>query len=163
MKCIFAFILLILGILTLLSLRKIYFDKKLNNNNVNENFLRKIRLAVGSVYIIMGSGILFNYLTYFLILILNPLPDQILQHFIINTIIKTLNYKEDDILALFENCFYNFFALGSFYALLTLFIILWYFFNNRNLKNPHNAIYWLISTIASGIIFGFSTCLPFLL
>ena len=84
MKYIFAFTLFVLGILTLLSLRRIYFDKKLvNNNNINEDFLRKSRLVVGSFYIILGSGILFNYFLYFLILILEPLPDQLIKGFLI--------------------------------------------------------------------------------
>ena len=163
MKYIFAFILIILGILTLLSLRKIYFNKKLVDKDVNEDFLRKCRLIIGSAYIIMGSGILFNYLIYFLIIILNPLPDQFIQSFIINSIIQNLHFEEEYILTLFENCFSNFFAIGSFYALLTLLLMFWYFFSNKHLKNPQRTLYWLISSVASGIFFGFSTCLPYLL
>ena len=163
MKYIFAFILIILGILTLLSLRKIYFTKKLIDKDVNEDFLRKCRLVIGSAYIIMGSGILFNYMTYFLILILTPLPDQFLQSFIIDSIIKNLNFEEEWILTLLEECFSSFFAIGSFYALLTLLLMLWYFFHNSILKNPQDALYWLISSIALGILCGFSTCLPYLL
>ena len=165
MKYIFAFILLILGILTLLSLRKIYFDKKLVNTNVNEDFLRKSRLVVGIFYIIMGSGILFNYLIYFLILILEPLPDQLIQRFIIDSInsyIKDLNYQEH-VLTLFDICLSNAFALGSFFALLWLFLSFWYFFHNNILKNPRKTLGWLTSSVASGILFSFSSCLPLLL
>ena len=155
-----------LGMLTLLSLRKIYFNKKLVDKDVNEDFLRKSRLILGTTYILMGSGILFNYLLYFLILILNPLPDQLLQSFIIdaiNTYIKDLNFQAH-ILTLFENCLYNAFALGSFLALLNLFVSLWYVLNNRGVKNPRDVlIFWLIPSVASGIFFGFSTCLPLLL
>ncbi len=163
-KYIFAFILIMLGILTLLSLRKIYFNQKIVNKDVNEDFLRKCRLVLGTLYIIMGSGILFNYLTYFLILILDPLPDQFLQNFIINSIIKNLNYEEEYIISLFESCFTSGFALGSFFALLNVFLSFWYFFHNNVLKNPRDTLlFWLIPSVASGILFGFSTCLPFLL
>jgi len=165
MKYIFGFLLIILGILTLLSLRKIYFDKKLVNNNVNEDFLRKCRLVVGTVYIIAGSGILFNYLIYFLILILNPLPDQLIQGFIIdfiNSYIIDLDYQEY-ILTLFDKCLSNAFALGSFFALLGLSLSLWYFIHNRILKNPRDTLRWLTYSVASGIVFSFSSCLPLLL
>ena len=166
MKYIFAFILLLLGMVTLLSLRKLYFDKKLVNANVNEDFLRKCRLVVGSVYIIMGSGILFNYLIYFLILILEPLPDQIVQSFIIDSIksyFKDMNYQEY-VLYMFDKCLSNAFAVGSFMALLNLFICFWYLFHNKILKNPRDTlIFWLIPSVALGILFGFSTCLPLLL
>ena len=166
MKYIFAFILLTLGIVTLLSLRKLYFDKKLVNTNVNEDFLRKCRLVIGSSYIIMGSGILFNYLIYFLILLLEPLPDQILQNFIIDSInsyLKDVNYQEY-VLNMFDKCLSNAFAVGSFIALLNLFICFWYLFHNSILKNPRKLIIgWLVPAVASGILFGFSTCLPLLL
>ena len=166
MKYIFAFILLILGILTLLSLRKLYFDKKLVNTNVNEDFLRKSRLIVGSVYIIMGSGILFNYLTYFLILILDPLPDQLISNFIINlinSIFENQYYIEEYIFEMIIIIVNDIFAFGSFFALLWLFLSFWYFFHNNILKNPRKTLIWLTSSVASGIVFGFSTCLPFLL
>jgi len=162
-KYIFSFILFMLGILTLLSLRTVYFNKKLVNKDVNEDFLRKSRLVLGSVYIIMGSGILFNYLTYFLIIAFSPLPDQFLQSFITNSIIKNLNFEEEYILSLFEKCFYNFFAIGSFFALLALFMSLWYLLNNRSVKNPYRVLVLLIYSIASGILCGFSTCLELLL
>lgn len=165
MKYIFAFILIMLGIFTLLSLRKIYFSMKLIYKDVNIDFLRKTRLILGTVYIILGSGILFNYLLYFLILILSPLPDQLLQNFIIDTInsyIKDLNYQEY-ILNLFDKCLSNAFALASFIALLNLFMSFWFFLNNRGVKTPRRTLEWLIISVASGIIFGFSSCLPLLL
>jgi hypothetical protein len=113
----------------------------------------------------MGSGIMFNYLLYFLILIFEPLPDQLLQKFIIdifNTYINDLNYQEY-VLILFNNCLSNVFALASFIALLNLFMSIWYLLHNRSIDKPRKTLEWLTISIASGIIFGFSPCLPLLL
>lgn len=46
------------------------------------NLFKKPRIIVGSVYIVIAFGILFNYLTYFLMWLLDPLPDRLIFNFI---------------------------------------------------------------------------------
>jgi hypothetical protein len=80
-KFIFVLILLMCGILTLLKLRGIYFKSRLisSDKNVDKaDLLTKPKLILGCVYIVLGFGILFNYLTYFLIWFLDPLPDRLI-------------------------------------------------------------------------------------
>jgi len=168
MKYIFAFILIILGILTLLSLRRIYFNAKILGDKMDLEFIRKSKLSLGTTYIILGTGILFNYLTYFLIICLDPLPDRFIFNFLnfngdinpyyMNRIINisTSEYH-------FEKTIYYCFSLVSFYAIVHLFISIWYLLNNRSIDKPRKTIIWLFDSILLGILFGFSTCLPFLL
>ena len=85
LKFIFFGILLIMGLLTLLSLRGRYFLERLRYNQeqkLADNPLTKPRLILGSFYIVFAFGILFNWFTYFLIVILDPLPDRFIFSFI---------------------------------------------------------------------------------
>ena len=84
-KYIFVIVLLGCGILTLLKARGIYFKTRAFSSDKNENKvdpLTKPRLIIGTIYIVAGSGILFNYLTYFLIWILDPIPDRLVFNFL---------------------------------------------------------------------------------
>ena len=86
MKFIFVFILFAIGILTLLKMRGIYRierTKLAKKDAEGENMLMKPRLILGTFYICFAFGILFNYLIYFLIFILDPLPDRFLFDFFI--------------------------------------------------------------------------------
>ena len=74
-------ILFLLGIFTLLRLRGIYFTMKMRENVTASNVrppLDKIRIFLGAFYIIFALGILFNFLTYLLYWVLEPIPDKIL-------------------------------------------------------------------------------------
>ena len=73
------------GILTLLKLRGIYFKSRLissENKKGKKSLLNKPRLILGSAYIILAYGIFFNYLIYFLIWVLEPLPDRLIFNYI---------------------------------------------------------------------------------
>ncbi len=82
LKYIFVFIILFIGILTLIRLRGVYRQSRLMGTNKEEDSLTKTRLILGCLYIFLGFGILFNYLTYFLIWVLEPLPDKMIFNFI---------------------------------------------------------------------------------
>ena len=168
-KYVFVFILITLGVLTLLSLRRFYFTKKVSDEKVNEPFLRKARLILGCSYIILGSGILLNYLIYLLIWII---PDGIifnLINFCFQLILSNPEIPIDIQTTIYNNykaffdIFYEIFAFLSMMALLNFIMSLYYFFNNRSVDKPRSTLQWLIVSIASGILFGFSTCLHFFL
>ena len=82
LKFIFVFIMLSIGILTLLKLRGIYLKTRNNNLEDYEDRLKNPRLILGGSYIFIAIGILFNFLTYFLIWALDPLPDRLIFSFI---------------------------------------------------------------------------------
>ena len=75
LKYIFVSLLFIVGILILVKLRGIYFNNRVketeNKSNEKNEFLNRIRLTVGIIYIFIAFGVLGNFLVYFLILILD--------------------------------------------------------------------------------------------
>jgi len=168
LKYIFVVIILSVGILTLLRLRGIYRQSRLINKEKQEDQLIKPRLILGCSYIVLGFGILFNYFTYFLIWILDPLPDKLIYNFIIFSGIDPyyLNGITDINNSQFphEKTIYYCFSFASLLALLQVLLSLWYLIDNNCLaSNPKKTLIWLISGVIEGIIFGFNTFLPFFL
>jgi len=142
MKYILFFIMFIIGILTLLKLRGHYTLDKTGNGEkefTDINKLRKPRLFLGSIYIALAFGILFNWLTLAMIFVLEPLPD----------------YPH-------EQTIYYAVAIGSFGAITDLLIAIWYLVN-RVPFNPKMGFSLLIGGVTAGILLGFTTCLPFFL
>ncbi len=168
MKYIFVFIILTIGILTLLRLRGVYRQSRLTSKDKQEDLFMKPRLILGCSYIVLAFGILFNYITYFLIWILDPLPDRLIYNFISFSGIDPyyLNRISDLSAAQFphEITIYYCFSFISLMALLEVLVSLWYLINNNRLiHNPHRVLYTLIIAVMQGILFGFNTCLPFFL
>ncbi len=168
LKFFIVFIMLFIGILTLLRLRGVYRQSKLMGVKKEEDSFRMPRLILGILYIFLAFGILFNYITYFLIWILDPLPDKLIYNFIDFSGIDPfyMNRIQDISASQFphEKTIYYCFAIGSLISVLDILLSLWYLINNNRLiNNPSKALGILISGIMGGILFGFTTCLPFLL
>lgn len=168
LKYIFVIIILSIGILTLLRLRGVYRQTRLVGTDKKEDSFMKPRLILGCSYIVLGFGILFNYITYFLIWVLDPLPDRLIYNFIDFSGIDPfyLNGIKDISTSQFphEKTIYYCFSLFSLIALLQVLISLWYLINNNRLiSNPRKTFIWLISSVMEGILFGFNTSLPFFL
>ncbi|MFW9895855.1 MAG: hypothetical protein ACFFD7_08630 [Candidatus Thorarchaeota archaeon] len=168
MKYILAFILLIIGLLTLLKLRGIYSQLRFKSNNKEieeHDSLYKPRLILGTLYIVLAFGILFNWFTYFLIFILEPLPDRLIFNFLnFNGDLDPfmMNRIMDINAAIFphEKTVYYCVALASFGAIVDIMISIWYLVN-RVTYNPKMAFGLLIGGVTTGILAGFTTCLPF--
>ena len=167
-KFIFVFIILSIGILTLLRLRGIYLQPRLRKVEKDEDSLNKLRLILGTLYISLAFGILFNYGTYFLIWFLDPLPDRLIYNFIefsgINPLclngIKDINMAQLP----HEKTLYYCFSLGSLVSFLDILLSLWYLINNnRIINNPRRTIGFLFSGVGGCILFGFTPFLPFFL
>jgi hypothetical protein len=149
-------------------LRGVYRQSRLVSKDKQDDQFIKPRLILGCSYIVLAFGILFNYLTYFLIWILDPLPDRLIFGFIAFSGIDPyyLNGIMDISTSQFphEITIYYCFSFGSLMALLTVLISLWYLINNNRLiNNPGKTLMWLINGVIDGILFGFNTCLPFFL
>lgn len=181
LKYILVFILLMIGILTLLKLRGFYFTSRARSSEqdgIKKNELDKPRLVLGCVYIILGCGVLFNYLIYFLMWILDPLPDRFL--FILLNLIN-IPLSEVDLfpknqidlrrltninlaIAPFEKSFYLLVAYCSYYGVIHLILTIWYLIDkSRPLINPRKAMHNLWFSLGTCLIFGFTTFMPFIL
>lgn len=168
LKYIFVFIILFIGILTLLRLRGVYRQSRLTSSENKEDLFMKPRLILGCSYIVLAFGILFNYLTYFFIWLLDPLPDRLIYNFISFNGIDPfyLNRIMDISLSLYphEKTIYFSFSFFSLISVLDILLSLWYLINNNRLiTNPSKALGILISGVIGAIVFGFNTFLPFFL
>jgi hypothetical protein len=167
-KYIFVFIILSIGILTLLRLRGIYLQPRLKKTEKDEDTLYKSRLILGTLYISLAFGILFNYGTYSLIWILDPLPDRLIYNFIEFSGIDPflLNGIKDISMAQLphEKTLIYCFSLGSLTSFLDILLSLWYLINNnRIINNPRRTMGFLFSGVGGCILFGFTPFLPFFL
>lgn len=139
LKYVFVVILLSIGILTLMKLRGIYRierTKLAKKEEEGEFPLKKIRLTVGGFYIFMAIGILFRYFTYFLMIILEPLPDGLLFEYIsVSGIIdpKDMNRIQDLNAAEYphEKTIYYVIGMISFIALLDVVLSIYLIVNNK--------------------------------
>ncbi len=167
-KFVFVLIIISIGILTLFRLRGVYRQERLVNSDKQAEVFKKPRLILGLSYLFLGFGILFNYFTYFLIWIFDPIPDKLIYGFIdfsgidpfyLNGImdISASQYPH-------EKTIYYCFSLGSLISVLDILLSLWYLVNNNRLiNNPKRAFGVLFTGIGGGILFGFTTYLPFFL
>lgn len=167
-KYIFVIVLIGCGVLTLLKLRGYYFRSRSfsakEDSNKKDPFI-KPRLIVGAVYIFIGFGILFNYLIYFFIWLLDPLPDRFIFNLISLIDIDSFNLNRitDIHSAIYphEQTFYYIVAMFSFTNTIHSTVSIWYLLNN--VRNPRKTIIWVFSSVPGGIFFGFTTFMPFML
>jgi len=170
LKYIFAGILVAIGLLTLFSLRGKYFMERLrysSEEKLAHNPLTKPRIIISTVYFIIAFGILFNWFTLFLMVVLNPLPDRFLFVWIkLSGIVDPfgLNVISDITQATqsYEVTIYYFVALDSFVALLDIVISIWQMVV-RDKINEKKTILALMGGIVLGMLTGFTTCLPLFL
>lgn len=169
MKFIFAFMMLVIGALTLVKLRGIYKMERtgIKSEKKSESQLRKPRLVLGIIYIIMGIGILTGYFTSFLIWILEPIPDRFLFSFInfhgeFNP--NALNRIVDINKAIYEyeKTIYYAVAVVSLVAIMNVVLSVWYLINDNN-RDPKKKITCLLSGIVMGMLVGWTPCLPLLM
>ncbi|MHA1459917.1 MAG: hypothetical protein ACTSO8_00400 [Promethearchaeota archaeon] len=166
-KYIFVIVLIGCGVLTLLKARGLYFKSRaFSEKDENKtDSLTKPRLIIGTAYIVIGSGILFNYLTYFLIWILDPLPDRLVFSFInlIDIDPYTINRIADIHLAIYphEKTIYYAISMLSFANTIHIALSIWYFLNK--VRNPRDTLVILLRVVPLGILFGFTTFMPFML
>lgn len=175
LKFIFGGILILLGILTLIKFRGLYKQARLKLNYIDDKDqkrndpLKKYQLAIGIFFIFLGLGIIFNYFTLFLIIVLEPLPDRFIFEFInfyggIEP--SAMNRIEDISLSVHphEKTIYYGISFISFKALLQIAIIFYYIVNaDKLIGNPVKVYLLLIEGIIEGMLAGFTTCLPLFL
>jgi hypothetical protein len=170
LKYIFGGLLIIIGLLTLFSLRGKFFLERLrykNEEDLQHNPLTIPRLIIGIFYIIFATGIIFDWFTYLLIIVLDPLPDRFLFIFISFTGIvdpfgvnSVYDIRQTPIA--FEKTIYYAISICSFIALLDIIISIWQMAVRDNI-NEKKTIIALIGGLAMAMMTGFTTCLPLFL
>ncbi|GAF71072.1 unnamed protein product [marine sediment metagenome] len=156
-----------LGIFTILKMRGIYWQERLKAVDSHESQLFKPRMILATSYIIFGIGILFNFIIYFLIFILDPLPDKIMFNFLelfigysgvippeYITRVKDLESAKYP----HERTIFYVIALFSFFSfldiILSVFVIM-----NKETSDPKAFIMRMIGGLIGCILFGFNTFL----
>ena len=154
----------------MLSLRGKYFLERIRyskEQKLADNPMTKSRLILGSLYIVFAFGILLDWFTYFLLAVLDPLPDRFIFNFIsLSGIIDpfALNRISDisNTVYPYEKTIYYGVAILSFLALLTIVISLWQIINKEGTITK-KSIVSLITGLVTGLLAGFTTCLPLFL
>lgn len=167
LKYVFFGLLFIIGILTLFSLRGKYILERIRyskEEKLADNPMTKPRLILGSLYIVFAFGILLDWFTYFLLVVLDPLPDRFIFNFLsLSGILDpfALNRISDisQTVYPFEKAIYYGVAIISFLALVTIFISLWQIINKQGTITK-KSIVSLVSGFVTGLLAGFTTCLP---
>jgi len=169
LKYILSFILIILGVIVLFRFKKNYSKYGMNayQNNLDEKLVARFsHVILGTFYIIFGVGILSTILTYFLIWVLDPIPDRFIFIYI-NSIGVFSPWNMNGIIEIgsltsIERLIFYAISLGSFLSLLEILVSIWLIvsYNRFYIKT---AIINLIVGFFIGILTGFTTCLPLLL
>lgn len=169
LKYVFFGILLIIGILTLFALRGKFILERIRyskEEKLSDNPMTKPRLILGTFYIVFAFGILLDWFTYFLLVVLDPLPDRFIFNFFTPLEIDpfALNNVSDISKATYpyEKTIYYGVAIASFMALLTITLSLWQIINKQG-QISKKSIVSLIMGIVVGLLMGFTTCLPLFL
>ena len=162
MKYILAFIFIILGVITLISLKTGKNDQKFSNYqelNSSDSMI-KFRIVSGYMLIVIGSGFLFNYLLFFLYLILPQ--DGLLGSFIIqiamNVDIADMSFK-----LMFIELFGYVLGFLSLITIIGIVFSIYMLLQPRKSDRAKHHLGLLISSLIIGILFGFSNCFVYLL
>ena len=163
-------LLIIMSVLTLLKFRKNYNFFKVNaaNKNSPEGFvLKKKQLIGGIVYMVLAFGILFDYITYFMLIILDPIPDrfalQLLNNFgvfnpwALDGVINMSNFVSP-----IETTVYYIFTVASLICFVEVLVSIWLILS-ENIFHIKKVFLHLFAWIFMGFLFGFTTFLPLLL
>jgi hypothetical protein len=137
-------ILFCIGILILSKLRGVYFKQKILDNPMESIFLNRIRLILGTFFIIIALGFLFNYLTYFLIWIFHDF-DCFIYIFIRLSALLFLEQFSNSVEP-FIDIIRPIISIGSFIALTQYALVIFYVVSNTGvLSNPRKLLSLLIS------------------
>ena len=167
LKYIFVAFLVFFGIKTLFNY-KFFNSEDYKTQSEYESFFNKLRMFVGIFFIFTGIGIFFNYFLYFLILILEPLPDQYIfdllnsaniDHHFIKDFSKIIASNNN-----YEKTLYYCIALGSFEANLRLILTLFFILSRRKKTiAPLKVTLVCVEALIQAILLGFSTYLKLFL
>ena len=170
LKYVLFFLLLIMSLLALLKFKKNYAIFKLNFNNTSledKFMLKRKQLIIGVIYLVLGFGILLDFLTYFLLIILDPIPDRFafdLLNYIgafnpwaLNGVIDTSSFGSP-----IETTVFYTFTLVSLICFTDILVSIWLIIT-ENIVHIKKAFFSLFFGVFLGFLVGFTTFLPLIL
>ena len=170
LKYVLFFLLLIMSLLALLKFKKnlAIFKLNFNNTSLEDKFmLKRKQLIIGVIYLVLGFGILLDFLTYFLLIILDPIPDRFafdLLNYIgafnpwaLNGVIDTSSFGSP-----IETTVFYAFNLVSLICFTDILVSVWLIIT-ENIVHIKKAFFSLFMGVFLGFLVGFTTFLPLLL
>ena len=170
LKYVLFVLLIIMSVITLLKFKKNYsiFHANVANKNLPEGFvLKKKQFIGGIVYLILAFGILFNFITYFMLAILDPIPDRFALQ-LLNSISFFNPWPLDGVIDIsnfgssIEMTVYYVFMIGSLICFVEVLVSIWLILT-ENIFHIKKVFLNLFAWIFMGFLFGFTTFLPLLL
>ena len=163
-------LLIIMSVLTLLKFKKNYtiFKLHVGDKNLPEgNVLKKKQFIGGILYLVLAFGILFDFITYFMLVILDPIPDRfalqllnfagVFTPWALDGVINTSNFGSP-----IETTVYYAFTIASLICFVEILVSIWLIIS-ENIVHIKKVFLHLFAWIFLGILFGFTTFLPLLL
>ena len=170
LKYVLFVLLIIMSVLTFLKFKKNYsiFKAYKASKNLPEGFvLKKKQFIGGIVYILLAFGILFKFITYFLLIILDPIPDRFVLELLnsagvfnpwaLDGVINTSNFGSP-----IEMTVYYVFTVASLICFVEVLVSVWLIIS-ENIIHIKKVFLHLFAWIFMGFLFGFTTFLPLLL
>jgi len=162
MKYILAFIFIILGVISLISLRIGKNNQKFLNypDPRNLDSMKKLKIISGYMLIVIGTGFLFNYLLFLLYLIL---PQNGLLGSFVLQIVMNVNFTDNSFKKVFIELFGYVLGFLSLFTIIGITFSIFMLLQPRKSDRAKSSIGLLISSLIIGILFGFSNCFKYLI
>ena len=163
-------ILIAMSMLALLKFKKQHAIFKVNNNDttLEEKFTMKNKqLIIGTVYLVFAIGILFDFLTYFMLVVLEPIPDrfafQVVNHIGVSNPWALSGVVDPSSLGSpVETMVFYIFTFVSLVCFLDILVSVWLIIT-ENIVHIKKAFFSLFTGVFFGFLVGFTTFLPLLL
>ncbi|MFX0074329.1 MAG: hypothetical protein ACFE96_02725 [Candidatus Hermodarchaeota archaeon] len=162
--------LLLLSVLAFFKFKKSYTIFKSNQveKSVEEKLvLKKKQFFIGVAYLVLAFGFLFDYITYFMLIVLEPIPDrfavQLLNHasafnpWALHGVIDISSFGSS-----IETTVFYFFTFISLICFLDILVSVWLIIT-ENIVHVKKAFFSLFTGVFFGFLVGFTTFLPLLL
>ena len=170
LKYVLFLLLIIMSLLALLKFKKNYAIFKLNYNetSLEEKFmLKKKQFIIGIIYLVLAFGILLDFLTYFMLIILDPIPDRfafellnyagVFNPWALSGVIDTSSFGSP-----IETTVFYAFTFVSLICFTDILVSLWLIIT-ENIVHIKKAFFSLFFGVFLGFLVGFTTFLPLLL
>ena len=162
MKYILAFIFIILGVISLISMKMGEIMQKFSSYQdfKSSTSMKKFKIVSGYMLIVIGVGFLLNYLLWFFYLILPQ--DGLLGRFVIQ-IVKNADIADLNFKMIFIELFGYILGFLSLITIIGIVISIYMLLQPKKSDRTKHHLSLLISSLIIGILFGFSNCFSYLL
>lgn len=166
MKLLLGVILISIGVLTTMRLRGAYFLGRLRTNQASndDSQLTRVGAFIGSLYIVLGFGIILNYAIYLFIFLFDAFPEPYLFS-LIDMITKELSLTESINISFdglpYERAIYYCLSFVSFSSFLMISVSIYSLC--IRMQNIAKNLKLLITSLITEIFVGFTIFMPLML